>query len=126
MKKFLGFMMCLIMLCIGTVQAKESKESKQPKIEQSCIDVGKVLQVESIQSNQIPDVGQMVVDNYIIHQSDIQSLDNYTLHKDALISQYRYAPDCPMAFIGRHKVKYATHYTYTFSNPYNQPPNRFI
>lgn len=126
MKKFLGFMMCLIMLCIGTIQAQESKESKHPKIEQSCIDVGKVLQVETIQSNQVPDVGQMVTDSYIIGYADNQSIEKDILQKNALCSQYRYIPDCPIEFIGRHKTKYITHYVYSFCNPCNQPPNRFI
>lgn len=123
MKKFLGFMMCLIMLCIGTVQAKESKVREQPKIKQSCIDVGYVQLVQVIQLIQVPDVGQMVTDSYMIGSIDNQSIEKDILQKNALCSQYRYIPDCPIEFIGSHKVKYITHYTYTFCNPYNQPPS---
>ena len=111
------------MLCIVTVQAKESKVIEQPKIEQSCIDVGIVSQVQVIQFNQVPDVGQMVADSYIIKQSGEQS-DKQIFQKDALCGQYRLIPDCPMEFIGKIKVKYTTHYAYSFYNPYNQPPSK--
>lgn len=123
MKKFLALITCLIMLCVGTIQAKESKVSEQPKIEQSCIDVGNVPQVQVIQLNQVPDTGQMVTDNYIIKRSDEQS-DKYIFQKDALYSQYRLIPDCQMEFIGKIKIKYITHYAYSFCNPYNQPPSK--
>lgn len=108
------------MLCVGTIQAKESKVSEQPKIEQSCIDVGDVPQVQVIQFSQVSDVGQMVTDSYIIKQSGEQS-DKQIFQKDALCGQYRLIPDCPMEFIGKIKIKYTTHYAYSFCNPYNQP-----
>lgn len=123
MKEFLALITCLIMLCVGTIQAKESKVIEQSKIEQSCIDVGNVLQIQAIQSNQTPDCGQIVT-NYTIKQSDEQSIKSYIIQKDALCSQYRLIPDCPMEFIGKIKIKHITHYAYNFCNPYNQPPSK--
>lgn len=123
MKKFLAFMMCTMMLCIGTIQAKESKVNEQLKIEQSCIDVGKVQQPQIVQIDQVFDIGQIVMYNHIIKQSDEQS-DKYVFQKDALYSQYRFIPDCPVGFIGKIKIKYITHYAYNFSNPHNQPPSK--
>lgn len=111
------------MLCVGTIQAKESKVSEQPKIEQSYIDVGIVPQVQVIQFSQVPDIGRIVTDSYTIKQSDEQR-DKCILQKDALCSQYRLIPDCPMEFIGKIKIKYITHYAYSFCNPYNQPPSK--
>ena len=111
------------MICVGTIQAKESKVSEQPKIEQSCIDVGIVPQVQVVQFSQVPDIGQIVKDNYTIKRTDEKS-DKQIFQKDALCSQYRLIPDCPMEFIGKHKTKYITHYAYSFCNPYNQPPSK--
>lgn len=118
MKKILALITCLIMLCIGTIQAKESKVNEQTNIEQSCIDVGNVPQ---IQFNQVSDTGQIVTDSYTIKKPDEQS-DKYILQKDALCSLYRLIPDCPIEFIGKIKTKYITHYTCNFTNPYNHPP----
>lgn len=123
MKKFLVFMMCLTMFCAGTVQAKEGKESKQPKIEQSCFDVGRVQQVQVIQFSQIPDIGQMVADSYPIGHPGNQGIEKDILQKDALYSQYRYIPNCPIEFTGRHKMRYITHYYYASRNTHNQPPS---
>ncbi|MDR2001393.1 MAG: hypothetical protein LBQ74_00010 [Prevotella sp.] len=121
MKKFLALITCLILLCIGTVQAKESKVSGQPKIEQSCIDVGKVPKVHFIGFNQITDAGQTMPDSYI-KRTEEQSIDQHILQKEALCCQYRLIPECQIEFIGKVKTKYITHYTCNFTNPYNHPP----
>lgn len=144
MKKFLALITCLIMLCVGTIQAKESKVSEQPKIEQECIDVGKIQQVDYVNRFEkqfkqadsvfmskickayyrIPDTGYTITNIYTVAKSDEQSDDSYILQKDALCSQYRLIPDCPIEIIGKIKVKYITHYAYSFYNPYNQPPSK--
>lgn len=155
MKKFLAIMMCLIV--IGTVQSKESKVIEQPKIEQECIDVGSVPQVQVMKFSyisdsgqtiyvnrfekqfkqadsvfmskickayyRIPDTGQTITNIYTVAKSDEQSDDSYILQKDVLCSQYRIIPDCPVEIIGKIKVKYITHYAYSFHNQYNQPPS---
>jgi hypothetical protein len=143
MKKFLALITCLIMLCVGTIQAKESKVSEQPKkIELEYIDVGKVQQVDVMQFNHFPDVTKMIYTDrqyidyripdsrqtitniYTVAQSDGQSDNSYILQKDALCSPYRLIPDCPEEIISRIRIKYTTHYAYSFCNPYNQPPSK--
>lgn len=112
------------MLCIGTVQAKESKVIEQPKIEQSCIDVGINLQVQVIQFDRVSDTRQIVTNSYTIEKQDKQSTDKQILQKDALYSRYIFIPDCKVEFIGKHRTKYLTHYAYSFCNTYNQPPSK--
>lgn len=122
MKKFLALMVCLIMLCVGTIQAKESKISEQSRTEQMCIDIGEV-QTQVIQFDQVLDCRQMITDIYTIKKADEQSIHKYILQKDALYSRYMLIPDCLITFIGKDRIKYITHYSYKFSNLYNQPPS---
>jgi len=124
MKKFLALITCLIMLSVGTIQSKESKIGEQPKIEQLCVDIGEIPQLQIIQFIQAPVLGQMIMDSYTIKQVDKQSIEKQLLQKDALCSQYRLIPDCTIEYISKHKTKYTTHYAYSFCNPYNQPPNK--
>lgn len=126
MKHLIGLLFCLIMFAVGTVTAHERNTTKEKIVQTSCLDIGKLEKVQSIFTI---DYVKLRAASKIASIKAFNEVGGYKLLKSfytdkyALLTRYKYVPDCPIVFVRSNYCRYQTQYSYSYLIPYNQPPN---
>lgn len=118
MKKLLGLFFCFGFLLLGGLTQTHANPTIQYQPGYSVNDVGKMQVSAPANYTLIKEVPQ-----HVVAKIDIPAFNKQMYAKDALISQYKFIPYCPIVFLGKHKTKYITQYTYKYIESYNQPPS---
>jgi hypothetical protein len=143
MKYLIGLLFCLMLFTVGRATAQEKISTKEASVCTCGLDIGKyTVNIDGPQNRffelfaKANDAFEKNIDMKKLKEvsriASIKAFDQIGGHNivqklykenDALLTRYRYVPDCPIVFVRSNYFKYTTQYSYSYIILYNQSPS---